>query len=189
AEGEEGSGAQEHLADSDKDAPNGEGSKSVRHRRSRRTRRGATPATGVSGEDSNGISAPPRSVGPPSTTTVFVANVPYAMDDEGLKEVFKDFKVDSAHIVRRRRTGRSKGFGFVELADEAEQQKVIEKMNGATADGRPLVIRIALSQGHPLTPPNEEDIEGTTPSVVKTTEVPVVSATAASTKEKTETKA
>ena len=68
------------------------------------------------------------------------------MDDAGLKELFAKFKVASAHVVRRRGSGHSKGFGFVELVDEAEQLKVIEQMKDAQADGRELVIKIALSE-------------------------------------------
>lgn len=68
------------------------------------------------------------------------------MEDDGLKALFAEFMVASAHVVRRRGSGRSKGFGFVELVDEAEQQNVIEKMKNAQADGRELVIKVALSE-------------------------------------------
>lgn len=65
-----------------------------------------------------------------------------------MKELFAQFKVASAHVVRRHGNGRSKGFGFVELVDEAEQQNVLEKMKDAKADGRELVIKVALSEEH-----------------------------------------
>ncbi|KAI8594257.1 RNA-binding region RNP-1, partial [Dissophora ornata] len=84
--------------------------------------------------------------GPPSKNTVFVANLPFSMDDEGLNELFAAFKVVSAHVVRHRDSGRSKGFGFVELEDENEQQNVLEQMRNVESDGRELVIKIALSE-------------------------------------------
>jgi RNA recognition motif-containing protein len=61
-----------------------------------------------------------------------------------LKEIFKDYNVVSAHVVQRR-TGRSKGFGFVELADEEEQRKALEGLKNVESEGRVLVIKVALS--------------------------------------------
>ncbi|POG62078.1 hypothetical protein GLOIN_2v1441507, partial [Rhizophagus irregularis DAOM 181602=DAOM 197198] len=82
--------------------------------------------------------------GEPSKTHVFVANLPFSIDDEGLKEIFKDYNVTSAHVVHRR-TGRSKGFGFVELANEEEQRKALEGLKNVESEGRVLVIKVALS--------------------------------------------
>ncbi|KAF9326101.1 hypothetical protein BG006_010436 [Podila minutissima] len=119
-----------------------------RESRPKRTRARKSGRKDGNGETPAAASTPavPRTVGPPSKTTVFVANLPFAMEDEGLKALFVEFKVASAHVVRRRGSGRSKGFGFVELVDEAEQQNVIEKMKNAQADGRELVIKVALSE-------------------------------------------
>ncbi|KAF9347889.1 hypothetical protein BGX26_000661, partial [Mortierella sp. AD094] len=130
-----------------------EGAKEGSGRRKRNNRRsgrkgpnGDAAAAAAGGEGTSSTTSAPRPVGPPSKTTVFVANLPFAMEDDGLKELFASFKVASAHVVRRRASGRSKGFGFVELVDEAEQLNVLEKMKDAKADGRDLVIKIALSE-------------------------------------------
>lgn len=82
--------------------------------------------------------------GEPSKTTIFVANLPFSLDDEGLRAVFKDFNVKSAKVILRRASGRSKGFGFVELEDEAEQQKVLAG-GPYTSQERELNLKIALA--------------------------------------------
>ncbi|KAF9130873.1 hypothetical protein BGX30_013318 [Mortierella sp. GBA39] len=148
-EGEEGTAAEDVSSPASAD---GEAKEGARRKRSNR-RSGRKGANGDAAATEGGVAASaapsaPRQVGPPSKTTVFVANLPFSMEDAGLKELFAQFKVASAHVVRRRGSGRSKGFGFVELVDEAEQQNVIEKMKDATADGRELVIKVALSEEH-----------------------------------------
>ncbi|KAF9543517.1 hypothetical protein EC957_000793 [Mortierella hygrophila] len=148
-EGEEGTAAEDVSSPASAD---GEAKEGARRKRSNR-RSGRKGANGDAAATEGGVAAAaapsaPRQVGPPSKTTVFVANLPFSMEDAGLKELFAQFKVASAHVVRRRGSGRSKGFGFVELVDEAEQQNVIEKMKDATADGRELVIKVALSEEH-----------------------------------------
>ncbi|KAF9426144.1 hypothetical protein BGZ94_006868 [Podila epigama] len=135
SEGEEGTTADEAAAPAE-----------AKESRPKRTRARKSGRKDANGEGAPAAAAAPRTVGPPSKTTVFVANLPFAMEDDGLKALFAEFKVASAHVVRRRGSGRSKGFGFVELVDEAEQQKVLEKMKNAQADGRELVIKIALSE-------------------------------------------
>ncbi|CAG8516880.1 10921_t:CDS:2 [Funneliformis caledonium] len=96
------------------------------------------PATNGTSENDN---APPKrrgsylKTGEPSKTVVFVANLPFAINDDGLKDIFKDYNVASAHVVYRR-GGRSKGFGFVELADEEEQKKALEGLKDVESEGR-----------------------------------------------------
>jgi len=126
------------------EAPKDDEAKESRPKRTRARKTGRKEGNGEA--PSSPTPSAPRTVGPPSKTTVFVANLPFAMEDDGLKALFAEFKVASAHVVRRRGSGRSKGFGFVELVDEAEQQNVIEKMKNAQADGRELVIKVALSE-------------------------------------------
>jgi len=82
--------------------------------------------------------------GEPSKTTIFVANLPFSLDDEGLKAVFKDYKVKTAKVILRRASGRSKGFGFVELEDEAEQQKVLAAAPYVSEE-RELNLKVALA--------------------------------------------
>jgi RNA recognition motif-containing protein len=82
--------------------------------------------------------------GEPSKTTIFVANLPFSLDDEGLKAVFKDFKVKTAKVILRRASGRSKGFGFVDLEEEAEQEKVLAG-GPYISQERELNLKIALA--------------------------------------------
>ncbi|CAI2172995.1 15532_t:CDS:2 [Funneliformis geosporum] len=111
-----------------------------------------TDAPATNGTNENDHTPPKRrggylKTGEPSKTVVFVANLPFAIDDEGLKEIFKDYEVTSAHVVYRR-GGRSKGFGFVELVDEEEQKKALEGLKDVESEGRILVIKVALSDQH-----------------------------------------
>lgn len=80
----------------------------------------------------------------PSTTTLFVANLPFSVDDEALTKVFKDHNVTKAHVVKNK-TGRSKGFGFVEFAAEADQQKALKDFEKHLLEGRELIVKVALT--------------------------------------------
>ncbi|KAI9595110.1 hypothetical protein BDF19DRAFT_342271, partial [Syncephalis fuscata] len=97
----------------------------------------------------------PRQLGEPSKTTVFVANLPFSMDNEGLTALFKDYKVKSASVVRRHPTARngnvarSKGFGFVEFETEEEQQRLINSQTVLVAEDRELSIKVALRDEKP----------------------------------------
>jgi len=82
--------------------------------------------------------------GEPSKTTIFVANLPFSLDDDGLRAVFKDYKVKTAKVILRRASGRSKGFGFVDLEDEGEQQKVLAS-GPYVSEERELNLKIALA--------------------------------------------
>lgn len=74
---------------------------------------------------------------------LYVGNLPYSMTDDSLRELFADHgNVQSANIVMDRETGRSRGFGFVEM-DDADGRKAVEEMNGAECDGRRLVVNEA----------------------------------------------
>lgn len=99
-----------------------------------------------------GIRQPRRSLEgrAPSKTMLFVANLPYSLTPDGLKQVFGEFKVVDAHVIQNR-LGRSKGFGFVELANEEEQQKALAAMNNKLVGERELTVKIALTE-----PKNED---------------------------------
>jgi len=86
--------------------------------------------------------------GEPSKTTVFVANLPFDLNDEGLAAVFTGFKLKSAKVVTRRGTGRSKGFGFVEVESEAEQLRLLAAPTFVSQE-RELNVKIALSDERP----------------------------------------
>jgi RNA recognition motif-containing protein len=81
--------------------------------------------------------------GEPSKTTLFVANLPFSMNDEQLATLFQTYRVTKAHVVTMR-SGRSKGFGFVEFAGEDEQLRALQEMANATVDNRPISVKIAL---------------------------------------------
>ncbi len=69
------------------------------------------------------------------------------MTDEGLSEVFaKCGTVTSSKIITERDTGRSKGFGFVEMSSDAEASKAITELNGMDVGGRPLRVQEARPQ-------------------------------------------
>lgn len=69
------------------------------------------------------------------------------MTDDGLMEAFsKCGTVESARVITDRDSGRSKGFGFVEMASDAEATKAIEQLNGQTVDGRALNVSEARPQ-------------------------------------------
>jgi len=79
-----------------------------------------------------------------STSTLFVANLPYGLDDTGLANIFNGLTVKTSHVIRRP-NGRSKGFGFVEFESETDQQKGLA-FEKKTVDGRELVIKVALTE-------------------------------------------
>ncbi len=75
---------------------------------------------------------------------LYVGNLLYEITDEDLKTLFTQVgTVVSATVIRYQDTGRSKGFGFVELEDDAMAQSAIEQMNGKDLDGRKLVVSVA----------------------------------------------
>ena len=75
---------------------------------------------------------------------IYVGNLPFSATSESLNEMFSKFgTVDSAKIVMDRDTGRSKGFGFVEMSSADEAASAIEKLNGQDHGGRSLVVNEA----------------------------------------------
>jgi len=75
---------------------------------------------------------------------IYVGNLPFSATSESLNELFAQFgSVDSAKIVMDRDTGRSKGFGFVEMSSGDEAAAAIEKLNGTDMGGRSLVVNEA----------------------------------------------
>ena len=75
---------------------------------------------------------------------LYVGNLPYSVRDGDLEQAFGEFgAVTSAKVMMERDTGRSKGFGFVEMGSDAEAQAAIEGMNGQSLGGRSLVVNEA----------------------------------------------
>ncbi len=75
---------------------------------------------------------------------IYVGNLAYAVSDDDLKRLFEEFgAVDAARVVMDRDSGRSKGFGFVEMSDTAAANAAIEAMNGKDLNGRKVVVNEA----------------------------------------------
>lgn len=75
---------------------------------------------------------------------IYVGNISYSTKEDDLREAFGEFgEVTSVKIISDRETGRSKGFGFVEMADDAAGEKAIEEMNGKEVGGRALRVNQA----------------------------------------------
>ena len=72
---------------------------------------------------------------------IYCGNLAYATTDDGLKAAFAAYgEVTSARVVTDRMTGRSKGFGFVEMPNREEAQKAVDALNGQELDGRPIRV-------------------------------------------------
>jgi RNA recognition motif-containing protein len=72
---------------------------------------------------------------------IFVGSLPFSIEEADLRESFEAYgAVDSVKIITDKFTGRSKGFGFVEMSSDEEAQKAIDELNGATVQGRAIVV-------------------------------------------------
>jgi RNA recognition motif-containing protein len=75
---------------------------------------------------------------------IYVSNLSFAVQDEDLRSYFAEYgEVTSAKVIMDKYTNRSKGFGFVEMSDEAAAQKAIAELDGATVDGRSIKVNVA----------------------------------------------
>ena len=74
---------------------------------------------------------------------LYVGNLPFSATDQILLDTLAMREVESAKVIIDRDTGRSKGFGFVEMSSEAEAAEAINKFNGADYDGRPMKVNEA----------------------------------------------
>ncbi len=75
---------------------------------------------------------------------LYVGNLPYTVRDEDLQQAFGEFgAITSAKVMMERDTGRSKGFGFVEMGSDAEAQAAIAGMNGQSLGGRSITVNEA----------------------------------------------
>ena len=79
---------------------------------------------------------------------LFVAGLPYEVDDAELEEIFEKFgKVVSAKVSMDRETGKSRGFGFVQMEKEADAKEAIEHLNDISLGKKPLVVKAAEDRG------------------------------------------
>ena len=75
---------------------------------------------------------------------IFIAGLSYNIADSDLADLFGEYgEISSAKVIMDRDSGRSKGYGFVEMEDEASGQKAIDELNGAEYDGRVISVSVA----------------------------------------------
>ncbi len=75
---------------------------------------------------------------------IYVGNLAYGVQEDNLKTTFEEFgEVSSVRIISDKFTGRSKGFGFVEMEDSAAANQAIEELNGRTLENRNMVVNEA----------------------------------------------
>jgi len=75
---------------------------------------------------------------------IYVSNLSFAVQDEDLRGFFEEYgEVSSAKVIMDKFTNRSRGFGFVEMSDDASAQKAIKELDGATVDGRSIRVNEA----------------------------------------------
>lgn len=75
---------------------------------------------------------------------IYVGNLPWSVDNDSLKDLFSSYgDVADAVVIRDRETGRSRGFGFVDLSDDEAGNSAIEAMHGTEIEGRDLVVNQA----------------------------------------------
>jgi RNA recognition motif-containing protein len=78
---------------------------------------------------------------------LYVGNLPFSATEEALSAKLSEFgQVESVKIITDRDTGRSKGFGFVEMSSDSEAHAAIDALNGADYDGRPMRVNEAKPQ-------------------------------------------
>ncbi|MHA7109434.1 RNA recognition motif domain-containing protein [Sunxiuqinia elliptica] len=86
---------------------------------------------------------------------IYVGNLDYNLGEDELGEIFAEYgEVVSVKIVKDRETGRAKGFGFVEMAVEAEGDKAVEELDGAEVNGRN--IKVNKARPRPERPPRRD---------------------------------
>ena len=75
---------------------------------------------------------------------IFAAKLSFDTQSDDLRETFEAFgEVTSANVITDKLTGRSKGFGFVEMPDDSEARKAIAELNDSELDGRTIVVKVA----------------------------------------------
>jgi cold-inducible RNA-binding protein len=78
---------------------------------------------------------------------LYIGNLPWSVNDEGLKELFSKYSsITNATVIYDRETRRSRGFGFVELSDDNEAEQAVSEMNETDVEGRKLVVNEARPQ-------------------------------------------
>jgi cold-inducible RNA-binding protein len=82
--------------------------------------------------------------------TIYIGNIPYSMKEQNLIDVFQEFgPVESAKVIIDKKTKRSKGYGFIEMKDENNEQAAVDAMNGQDIGGR----KVKVSRANPKKEP------------------------------------
>lgn len=71
---------------------------------------------------------------------IYVGNLPWSVDEEGLKKLFSSYETEEVTLIKDKYSGRSKGFGFVTIADDESANKAIQEFNGKDVEGRELKV-------------------------------------------------
>lgn len=75
---------------------------------------------------------------------LFVGSLPWGIDSDKLAQIFSQYgTVVSANVIKDKMSGRSKGFGFVEMSSDEEAENAIKNLNGSDIDGRKIVVNVA----------------------------------------------
>jgi cold-inducible RNA-binding protein len=75
---------------------------------------------------------------------LYIGNLPYRIDEDSLRQMFTPHgTVESAKVIKDRQTGRSKGFGFIEMGSQAEADAAIKALNETAVDGRNIKVNLA----------------------------------------------
>ncbi len=75
---------------------------------------------------------------------IYVGNLSYKLNEDDLKQAFEEYgEITSVKIIKDKYSGRSKGFAFVEMADDGDAKAAIDKLNGTELDGRKIVVNEA----------------------------------------------
>lgn len=75
---------------------------------------------------------------------IYISNLSYGVNDADLKELFGEYgEISSAKVITDRESGRSRGFGFVEMSNDTEGQKAIDELNQAEYDGKVINVTVA----------------------------------------------
>lgn len=78
---------------------------------------------------------------------IFVGNLNYAITEDDMRGIFEEYgELSSVKLITDKFTGRSKGFGFVEMPDADEAKKAIEELNGAEVEGRSMVVNESIEK-------------------------------------------
>lgn len=89
---------------------------------------------------------------------IYVGNLPFSIDEEGLKNLFSEYNTEEITLIKDKFSGRSKGFGFVTIADEEVAKKAISELHEKEVEGRKLTVNEArpVDPDRPRRPPRRD---------------------------------